>query len=211
MECIRVLAVDDSEMFLRGLGSILSLEANLELVGTAHEGEKAVELARQVSPDVIILDLRLTWNNSDDRPSQAAGLRVLREMAASCAQIRVIVMSSYSERRWVVQAMDAGANGFLPKEADVDVIISAIHTVARGGVVLTPEQLRWLREPLDPLTQREREVLALLAQGKSDGDIALALGIAVRTASKHVENIRQKLGASSRGEAVALALETGLS
>jgi DNA-binding NarL/FixJ family response regulator len=106
--------------------------------------------------------------------------------------------------------MDAGACGFLPKEASVDELVAAIHTAARGGVVLTAEQLRWLREPLDPLTPREREVLALLAQGKSDGEIALALGVAVRTASKHVENIRQKVGASSRGEAVALALEKGL-
>jgi DNA-binding NarL/FixJ family response regulator len=205
-----ILAVDDSEMFLRGLASILALEPEIELIGTAHEGEQAVEVAQLHTPDVIILDLRLSWNSSDERPSQAAGLRVLRQFAANVPDTAVIVMSSFAERRWVVQAMDAGACGFLPKEASVDELVAAIHTAARGGVVLTAEQLRWLREPLDPLTPREREVLALLAQGKSDGEIALALGVAVRTASKHVENIRQKVGASSRGEAVALALEKGL-
>lgn len=205
-----ILAVDDSEMFLRGLASILALEPAIELIGTAHEGEQAVEVAQLLTPDVIILDLRLAWNSSDERPSQAAGLRALRQFAANVPDAAVIVMSSFAERRWVVQAMDAGASGFLPKEASVDELVAAIHTAARGGVVLTAEQLRWLREPLDPLTPREREVLALLAQGKSDGEIALALGVAVRTASKHVENIRQKVGASSRGEAVALTLEKGL-
>lgn len=205
-----VMAVDDSEMFLRGLASILALEPELELVGTAREGEQAVRLARLLTPDVVILDLRLTWNSDDERPSQTAGLNVLRQVAASLPDTAVIIMSSFAERRWVVQAMDANASGFLPKEASVEELVAAIHTAARGGVVLTAEQLNWLRKPLDPLTPRERETLALLAQGKSDSEIALALGVAVRTASKHVENIRQKVGASSRGEAVALARETGL-
>jgi DNA-binding NarL/FixJ family response regulator len=205
-----VMAVDDSEMFLRGLASILALEPELELVGTAREGEQAVRLVRLLAPDVVILDLRLTWNSDDERPSQTAGLNVLRQVAASLPDTAVIVMSSFSERRWVVQAMDAGASGFLPKEASVEELVAAVRTAARGGVVLTAEQLHWLRKPLDPLTPREREVLALLTQGKSDGEIALALGVAVRTASKHVENIRQKVGASSRGEAVALAREAGL-
>lgn len=205
-----VMAVDDSEMFLRGLASILALEPELELVGTAREGEQAVRLVRLLAPDVVILDLRLTWNSDDERPSQTAGLNVLRQVAASLPDTAVIVMSSFSERRWVTQAMDAGASGFLPKEASVEELVAAVRTAARGGVVLTAEQLHWLRKPLDPLTPREREVLALLTQGKSDGEIALALGVAVRTASKHVENIRQKVGASSRGEAVALAREAGL-
>jgi DNA-binding NarL/FixJ family response regulator len=204
------MAVDDSEMFLRGLASILALEPELELVGTAREGEQAVRLVRLLTPDVVILDLRLTWNSDDERPSQTAGLNVLRQVAASLPDTAVIVMSSFSERRWVTQAMDAGASGFLPKEASVEELVAAVRTAARGGVVLTAEQLHWLRKPIDPLTPREREVLALLTQGKSDGEIALALGVAVRTASKHVENIRQKVGASSRGEAVALARETGL-
>lgn len=207
---ISIVTVDDSEMFLRGLASILALEPDITLIGTAHEGEQAVEVAQLRTPDVIILDLRLSWNSSDERPSQATGLHILRQLAATVPDAAVIVMSSFAERHWVVQAMDAGASGFLPKEASVDALVAAIHTAARGGVVLTAEQLRWLREPLDPLTPREREVLALLAQGKSDGEIALALGVAVRTASKHVENIRQKVGASSRGEAVALTLEKGL-
>lgn len=205
-----VLAVDDSAMFLRGLASILALESDLELIGTASEGEAAVQVARRLAPDVIILDLRLAWNSDDERPSQATGLRVLRQVAAEMRDAAVIVMSSFAERRWVVQAMDAGASGFLPKEASVEELVAAIHTAARGGVVLTAEQLSWLRKPLDPLTPRERETLALLAQGKSDAEIALALGVAVRTASKHVENIRQKIGASSRGEAVALAQQEGL-
>lgn len=205
-----VLAVDDSAMFLRGLASILALEGDLELIGTASEGEAAVQVARRLAPDVIILDLRLAWNSDDERPSQATGLRVLRQVAAEMRDAAVIVMSSFAERRWVVQAMDAGASGFLPKEASVEELVAAIHTAARGGVVLTAEQLSWLRKPLDPLTPRERETLALLAQGKSDAEIALALGVAVRTASKHVENIRQKIGASSRGEAVALAQQEGL-
>lgn len=210
MKCIRVLAVDDSETFLWGLESLLSLQPDIEMVGTARNGEQAVALVHLLNPEVVILDLRLAWNAAEPRSNQDVGLCVLGNIRAYTADISVIVMSSFSERRWVVRAMDAGAHGFLAKEAGVEEIVSAIRIVAHGGVVLTAEQLRWLREAPDPLTPREQEVLMLLARGKSDGEIAYALGISTRTASKHVENIREKVGAGSRGEAVALAFEAGL-
>lgn len=211
MKTIRILAVDDSETFLRGLSSLLALEPDLEMMVTAGSGVEAVEQTRILLPDVVLLDLRLAWEKGDThRPSQADGLRTIREVLAVHRDASLIVISAFSERRWLVEAMDAGARGYLPKEARGEEILAAIRVVAQGGVALTPEQLAWLRVSANPLTIREKEVLALLAEGKSDAEIARRLSIATATASKHVENIRQKLGASSRGEAVVMARHQGL-
>lgn len=210
MSKIRVLAVDDSETFLRGLETLLALEPDIELAGVARNGGEAVAQARHLQPDIVLIDLRLAWDKGSERAMQESGLRAIRELCAACPQAGAIVISSFSERRWVVLAMDAGARGYLPKEVHPDAIMAAVRTVASGGIVLTPEQLGWLRDPIEPLTGREKDVLALLAQGQSDKEIAFRLGISIGTASKHVENIREKLGASSRGEAVAQAREQGL-
>jgi DNA-binding NarL/FixJ family response regulator len=210
MSKIRVLAVDDSETFLRGLEILLATEVDLELAGVARSGAEAVTRARRLQPDVVLMDLRLAWDSAAARAAQEDGLRAIREMAEHWPQMAIVVISSFSERRWVALAMDAGAKGFLPKEAPPEAIMAAVRTAAGGGVVLTPEQFGWLRNPAEPLTGREKEVLALLAQGQSDKEMAHDLGITVGTASKHVENIREKLGASSRGEAVARAREQGL-
>ncbi len=207
---IRILMVDDSETFLRGLRSYLVQESDLEIVGMAHSGQEAVAQTRLLLPDVVLMDLRLVWQTKVEPSKEETGLRAIQEVLAARAQARVIVISSRDERRWVVQALDAGARGYLSKDAALDEIIAAIRTVARGGVALSAEQLGWLRGPAEPLTEREREVLALLAQGQGDKEIAQRLGISAGTASKHVENIREKLGASSRGEAVARAREQGL-
>lgn len=207
---IRVLAVDDSETFLRGVESIISVEEDMTLVGKATTGEKAMRLMAVIHPDVSLIDLRLRWREEADRPSQAHGIKTIREIIRRFPRARIIVISSFSERRWVVQAIKAGAHGYLPKEASAAQIVQAIRTVAAGDVVLTAEQLTWLREPAERLTQREKEVLALLVQGRSDIEIARALGIATRTASKHVENIREKLGVKNRWEAVVEARRRGL-
>lgn len=210
MSNIRILAVDDSETFLRGLGGLLATEADLEIVGVARGGAEAVAQARRLQPDVALMDLRLTWDSGSARATQEDGLRAIREIARQWPQLAIVVISSFSERRWVAMAIDAGAKGFLPKEAPPEAIMAAVRMAVRGGMVLTPEQFGWLRDAVEPLTGRERDVLALLAQGQSDKEIAHELGITVGTASKHVENIREKLGASSRGEAVARAREQGL-
>ena len=210
MSAIRVLAVDDSETFLHGIESLLALEPDMQLVGKAHCGWEALDKACSLNPDIVLADLRLSWQEQRERPTQAAGLRMIQEITDVCPQVKIIVISSFSERRWVVQAINAGAQGYLPKEASVEMILSAVRTAARGGVVLSAEQLAWLRSPGESLTPREREVLALVAEGKSDGEIGYQLGIAMSTASKHVENIRDKMDVSSRGEAVAEARKKGL-
>ena len=210
MSVIRVLAVDDSETFLRGVEGLLALEPDIELVGKAGNGSEALRQALSLRPDVILVDLRLCWDEQDEKPTQDDGLRAIQALARNCPQARIVVISSFWEQRWVVQAMDAGAHGYLAKETSAEQIVAAIRTVARGGVVLTAEQLAWLREPVEPLTPREREVLALLCEGYSDAEIGRRLGIASRTASKHVENIRDKLEASSRWEAVIEARRRGL-
>ena len=209
-DIIRIFAVDDSETFLRGIESILALEEDLMLIGKAHFGQEAARQIAMLRPDVILMDLRLRWNASTDFPSQADGIQTLSETIRRWPKARIIVISSFSERRWVVQAVDAGAQGYLPKELSAEQMIIAIRAVARGDVALSAEQLRWLRDSVDPLTRREKEVLALLAEGKSDAEIASQLGIATRTASKHVENLRDKLEARSRWEAVIEARRRGL-
>ena len=210
MSAIRVLAVDDSETFLHGIESLLALEPDMQLVGKAHCGWEALDKACSLNPDIVLADLRLSWQEQRERPTQAAGLRTIREITHACPQVKIIVISSFSERRWVVQAINAGAQGYLPKEASAAEIIAAIRTGAAGGVVFSAEQLAWLRSPGEVLTRREKQVLALLAEGKSDGEIGYQLGIAMSTASKHVENIRDKMDVSSRGEAVAEARKKGL-
>ncbi len=210
MSTIRVLAVDDSETFLHGIESLLALEPDMQVVGKAHCGSEALDKACSLNPTIVLADLRLSWQGGRERPTQEAGLRMIREVTDACPQVKIIVISSFSERRWVVQAISAGAQGYLPKEASIEMILSAVRTAARGGVVLSAEQLSWLRNPGESLTPREREVLALVAAGKSDGEIGYQLGIAMSTASKHVENIREKMDVSSRGEAVAEARRKGL-
>lgn len=210
MSVIRVLAIDDSETFLRGVESLLALEPGIELVGKAGNGSEALRQARGLHPDVILADLRLCWDERVEKPTQADGLRTIQALARCCPQAWIVVISSFWEQRWVVQAMDAGAQGYLAKEASAEQIVAAIRTVAQRGVVLTAEQFSWLREPVESLTPREREVLTLLAEGYSDAEIGRRLGIASRTASKHVENIREKLEAGSRWEAVATARRRGL-
>ncbi len=210
MKVIQVLAVDDSETFLHGIQSLLALEPDLQLVGKAHCGAEAVEKTCALNPDIVLADLRLCWRDSLERPTHAAGLRMIREITNACPQTKVVMISSFAERRCLVNAVNAGAQGYLPKESSVDTILDAIRIAAQGGVVLTSKQLAWLQTPLETLTPREKQVLALLAEGKSDAQIGLQLGIAMGTASKHVENIRDKLEVSSRGEAVAEARRKGL-
>lgn len=210
MNTIRILAADDSETFLRGIESLIALEPDMELVGKAHSGAVALDMVGVLNPTVVLADLRLSWQGGRERPTQGAGVRMIREIKELCPQIKTIVISSFAERRCVVRAIGAGAQGYLSKEASVEAILSAIRTAARGGVVLTHEQLTWLQDPVEALTPREKEVLVLVAEGRGDAEIARDLNIAVGTASKHVENIRRKVDANSRTEAVAEARRMGL-
>ena len=210
MSVIHILAVDDSETFLRGIESLLARESDLQVVDAAQCGATAVEKAKTLRPHVLLADLRLSWEGRGERPTQETGLRMIRRINQIDPQVKVLVLSGSSERRWVVQAMNAGAQGYLAKESSGEQIIRGIRVVAAGGIALTAEQLAWLRQPGEQLTQREMEVLMFLAEGKSDAEIGRALYIATRTASKHVENIRDKLGAGSRWEAVVVARRLGL-
>ena len=210
MNPIRILAVDDSETFLRGMESVLRQEGDIQWMGKAYHGAQAVDRACAMQPDVVLIDLRLCWDERSRRPNEVDGVKTIRTLTGHCSNIHILAISGLWEQRWVVQAVNAGAKGCLPKEATPAQIATAIRLVAQGGVALTPEQLAWLRDSVDPLTRREKEVLALLAEGKSDAEIARQLGIATRTASKHVENLRDKLEARSRWEAVIEARRRGL-
>lgn len=210
MNPIRILAVEDSQTFLHGLERVLEFEPGITIVGTATCGDEAVAQAARLAPDVVLLDLRITWQGNDAPPAQEKGLRAIREIKAKAHARSIVVLTSHTERKWVIQVVEAGASGFVSKDAPSDEIAAAVRTAARGGVVLTAEQLEWVRDNADLLTAREKEVLALLDQGLSDIEIAQRLHIERGTASKHVENIRQKLEARSRSEAVALARQRGL-
>ena len=206
---IRVLAVDDSETFLHGVASLIALERDMVLAGLAGNGQDALVMARTVEPDVILMDLRIPWTTGAPS-SQLVGLKTIEAFQSLNGEVPIVVISSFSERRWLVQAMDAGAQGYLSKEISADEVIASLRAATAGELVLTAEQRAWRQESKRVLTPREQQVLHLLAEGKSDADIADRLLISPKTARKHTENIRHKLGVSSRGEAVAEARRRGL-
>jgi DNA-binding NarL/FixJ family response regulator len=196
-------------MFLYGLKILLQTEPDLQLVGTAQTGAEALQKMRELTPDVALVNLRIKWLGDEAQPSMASGLRTIQKIAERHPQTPILVVSSYMEQRWVVQAMNAGAKGFLAKESDTRDIVAAIRATHRGRVVLTAEQMAWLRQTHDLLTEREQEVLVLMAEGIDDAELAARLQIKITTVRKHVENLRTKLQARNRLEAVIIATRRG--
>jgi len=212
MKPIRILVVEDSTTFVRGLEATLSVEGAFVVVGAAGNRAEAVALAEALRPDVALVDLRIRPEPGSTAADFRHGLEATRALKAAVPGLWVLAMSFSRDPRWPVEAVRAGASGFVSKDAPPEDIVTALRTVARGGVVLTAEQLARVAAtagPLPTLTPREREVLRLLAEGKSNQEIARELEIAVGTARRHVESIRGKLGATSRGQAVAEAWRRG--
>jgi DNA-binding NarL/FixJ family response regulator len=210
---IRVLVADDHPTFRRGLGALLASLPGVELVGEAPDGETAVELAGTLSPDVVVMDLGMPG---------IGGVEATRRIVAALPSMAVLVLTMLDEDESVFAAMRAGARGYVVKGADTDDVLRALQSVARGDAVFGPavagRVLSYLTRPLsarDPvlfpeLSDREREVLELMARGLSNGEIARTLVVSPKTVRNHVSNVFSKLQVTHRAEAVVRARRAGL-
>ncbi len=213
---IRVLLVDDHAMVRRGMRDFLSLHDDIEVVGEATDGAAGVEQAKVLRPDIVVMDLMMP--NLD-------GIEATGRIKAALPDVEVIALTSFIEESRVVAAIEAGASGFLLKDAEADELAAAIRSAAAGEVHLDPAVAsivaRRMREGgrgsaadqadgIGALTARERDVLARVARGYPNRQIASDLGITERTARTHVSNILAKLGLTSRTQAALLAAQHGL-
>lgn len=201
---IRVMLVDDHTMVRKGLATFLKVFKDLLLVGEADSGAAAIKLCDEIQPDVVLMDMVLP---------DMDGATITREIRLKFPQTQVIVLSSFKEGELVKKALDAGAIGYLLKDVSADELGTAIRSAHAGRATLSPEAARSLVEnaTLPPvpgldLTEREREVLALMVEGLSNTQIAGRLTVSPSTIKSHVSNILSKLGVASRTEAVTLAL-----
>ena len=204
---IRVLLVDDHTVVRQGLRMVLSLEPDLEVVGEAADGREAVEQAAALGPQVVLMDLLMPV---------MTGVEATREIKARHPDIEVVALTSVLEDRLVIDAVEAGAAGYLLKETGPETLFEAIRAASRGEVRLDPKaQKRLISEVRTPemresLTARETDTLRLLAKGLTNRDIAGELGIAEVTVKTHVSSILSKLNLQSRTQAALFALKEGL-
>ena len=204
---IRVLLVDDHAVVRTGLRAFFDLLDDIEVVGEAADGSAAIVAARQSSPDVVLMDLLMP--NMD-------GLTATARIKQELPEVEIVAMTSFLEEDKVTAALEAGASGYVLKDAQADEVAHAVRAAHAGEVHLDPAVARLLaqrmrekrtQQPVEPLTDREREVLALLARGMSNKEIATELFITERTARTYVSNILGKLGLSSRTQAALWAVE----
>ena len=205
---IRVMLVDDHTMVRKGLATFLKIFDDLQLVGEAEGGAAAIKLCAEVSPDVILMDMVMPDMNG------AAATRAIRKQFP---HVQVIVLTSFKEGDLVKNALEAGAIGYLLKDVSADELVRAIRAAHAGSATLSTEAAQALVEsanqPAAPgldLTEREREVLALMIEGLNNTQIAGKLSVSPSTIKSHVSNILAKLGVASRTEAVTLALRSRL-
>jgi DNA-binding NarL/FixJ family response regulator len=204
---IRILIADDHSVVRQGLRMFLELDDEFEIVGEAENGARAVEMARELHPDVVLMDLLMPVMD---------GLTATTTIRTELPDVEVIALTSVLEDVSVVGAVKAGAIGYLLKDTQADELRRAIKAAAAGQVQLSPEAaarlVREVRAPESPeaLTERETDVLKLLAQGKANKEIAAALTIGEKTVKTHVSNILMKLGVQSRTQAALYAAQSGL-
>lgn len=209
---IRILVADDHPVVRDGVVAMLSTQPDFEVVGEAADGLEAVALAKALRPNVVLLDLEMP---------KLDGAEALAQMRVACPEVRALVFTAFDTDDRIVGAVRAGAQGYLLKGAPRDELFNAIRVVSAGGSLLQPivasKLLQRLSAPPEPLpspgetlTEREQEVLALLAQGRPNKEIAAALFIGERTVKFHVSAILGKLGAGNRTEAVTIAAQRGL-
>ena len=207
---IRVLLVDDHAVVRRGLRSFFDLLDDIDVVGEASDGIEAIAEAKRLTPDVVLMDLLMP--NLD-------GLGAIAAIKSTQPEVEIVAVTSFIEEEKVTAALEAGASGYLLKDAEADEVANAVRAAHNGEVTLDPQVARLLAQRMrerktqpqvEPLTEREREVLSLVGQGASNKEIASALFITERTARTHVSNILGKLGLSSRTQAALWAVENKL-
>ena len=212
---VRVVIADDQGMVRSGFTTLLNSEPDIEVIGEAVNGQEAIARAAQLRPDVLLMDVRMPVLD---------GLQATREITAMPGAPKVLILTTFDLDDYVYQALRWGASGFLLKDASAQELADAVRIVAAGDALLSPGVTRRLiaefarmgaprgpsRDNLDGLTERECEVLALVARGLSNAEIAGRLVVAEQTIKTHVSRILMKLGLRDRTQAVVLAYETGL-
>jgi len=206
-DAIRVLVVDDHAVVREGLRSFLDLQDGIEIAGEADDGREAVEAAERLQPDVVLMDLVMPGID---------GVEATRRIARAAEGPRVVVLTSFADREHISEALDSGAVGYLLKDSDPDELISGVRAAAAGESPLTPRvALTVVRElrgsaPSETLSDREREVLALVGAGVANKQIALRLGISPKTVKSHLSHIFRRIGVQDRLQAAMWARRHGL-
>jgi len=210
-EIIHVLIADDHAIVRQGLEVVINTQPDMELIGQAKDGEEVVRMARQTRPDVIVMDLQMPVKD---------GLIAIEEINQLDLDAQILVLTSFPEDEMVIAAVKSGATGILLKDSLPEKLLAAIRAVYRGESVLHPTVSRKLMENVrqpskavaleDVLTQRELDVLKLLAKGFTNGQIALSLHISIRTVTTHIRNILDKLQLQNRTQAALYAVEHGI-
>jgi DNA-binding NarL/FixJ family response regulator len=201
-----VLIADDHAVVRTGLRQVLETADDIELVGEAADGAEAVQLCREREPQVVLMDLSMPVLD---------GIEATRLATAADASVRVVVLTSFSDRERILQALDAGAVGYLLKDADHEELLSGVRAAARGESPLAPKaatailQARSERQPGTELTEREREILALVGDGLPNKLIARKLGISEKTVKAHLTNVFRQIGVFDRTQAALWAKEHG--
>lgn len=206
---IRVLLVDDHQVVRRGLRTFLEIQDDIEVVGEASDGAEGVARTEELRPDVVLMDIKMPGTD---------GIEALRKLRELENPAKVLIVTSFTEQRTVVPALRAGASGYVYKDVDPDALVGAIRSVYAGHVLLQPEVAGALLAQDDAgggtgrgstLTEREREVLGLIADGRSNREIARALVLSEKTVKTHVSNILMKLDLSDRTQAALWAVRHG--
>ena len=204
---IRVLIVDDHEIVRVGIGRLLDASPEIEVVGLACDGEEAIELSADCAPDVVLMDLQMP---------RVDGIAATQAIAGDDGAPRVVILTSFSDRRRITEALDSGAAGYLLKDSDPEELRAGIRAAAEGASPLAPRVAMTLVEerrsggPAETMSDREREVLALVGAGVAIKQIALRLGISPKTVKSHLSHIFRQIGVRDRLQAALWARRHGL-
>ncbi len=213
MSKIRVLIVDDHAILREGVRALLKLHEDMEVVGEAADGKQALEQVAKLDPDVVLMDIAMPG---------LGGIEATIEMKKVGTRARILILSQCEDREYVRRLLKAGVSGYVLKKSAGTELANAIRAVHRGGLVLDPEVARTAMaeagpaapgaaaDPYDALTDREKQVLKLVAEGQSNKEVAEVLGISVKTAMSHREHVMEKLGLHNRTELVRFALKRGV-
>jgi len=226
MNAIRLMLVDDHDVVRVGLKSFLQTQEGMSIVAEAGNGEQAIELALQFKPDIILMDITMPGMD---------GLEATRRLHTLCPECLVLALTVHDDKQYFMQMLAAGASGYITKQAAADDLVAAIRTVSQGNIYLQPALARWLLDDyqrlasqtmkstslienndipetigLEVLSQRERQVLELVAAGSNNREIGTLLDLSPKTIARHRERIMNKLNMHSRTELVKFAIRTGL-
>ena len=197
---IRVVVAEDQVMILGALAALLEIETDIEVVARARDGEEALDIVRRQKPDVLLTDIEMP---------KMTGLDLAAALQREALPVRVIILTTFARSGYLRRALQAGASGYLLKDSPAEQLANAIRRVHAGGRAIAPELAAEAWSEPDPLTDRERQVLRMAADGQSSGDIAVALNLSDGTVRNYLSEAISKLGAQNRIEAARIARERG--